>query len=187
MSEDELVGMAFFLFAGGFHTTASVLARSVQFILSDPDRWERAKDSLDSPKNLTEEILRCLGGTGFNGANIVDFIPREATADVELNETVIKSGETVMVLAVLPGGDPAKIDDWDQFDPSREATGHLSFGHGRHVCLGQHLARVELIVALEGLMRRFPGLHLTSPPDGDSISSGRLGTLPGFEPYFVGW
>ena len=49
----------------------------------------------------------------------------------------------------------------DEFDPDRDAVAHLAFGHGRHVCPGQHLARLELEVALSRLFQRLPGLRLT--------------------------
>jgi cytochrome P450 len=95
----------------------------------------------------------------------IGTLPRTATEDVELGGVVIKAGESVSVYAVQPSGDPEKIDDLTEFDPSREPAGHLSFGWGRHMCLGQHLARLELQVALEGLIRRFPNLRLAVPVD----------------------
>jgi cytochrome P450 len=103
-----------------------------------------------------EELLRYLNP-------INDPLPRTALEDVEIEGVVIKAGETVALLTAQPSGDPDRLPDLDRFDPWRDpATGHLAFGHGRHMCLGQHLARLELQVALEGLMRRFPTLHLAT-------------------------
>ena len=61
--------------------------------------------------------------------------------------------------------DPVRFAAADRFDLARDATGHLAFGTGRHMCLGQHLAHLELHVGLAGLIDRFPTLHLAVPPD----------------------
>ena len=68
--------------------------------------------------------------------------------------------------------DPAKFPDPDRLDLSRHATGHLSFGHGVHQCLGQQLARVEMRVALPALFQRFPTLRLAVEPEGVPLRSG---------------
>jgi cytochrome P450 len=91
---------------------------------------------------------------------------RTAKEDVELEDgTVINAGEAVTVYAVAPSGDPDKVGDLCEFDPTREPAGHLAFGWGRHMCLGQHLARLELQVAWDRLFRRFPDLRLAVPSE----------------------
>jgi cytochrome P450 len=157
LSDDELAGVAFFLFAGGHHTTATMLELSVFFLLAERDRWETARTNLDSIDRTVEELLRYL-----NPINIPHT--RTAIEDVAIAGVMIKAGETIAVHTPQPSGDPERIPDRQQFDPSRDpATGHLAFGHGRHMCLGQHLARLELQLALAALMRRLPTLHLAEP------------------------
>jgi cytochrome P450 len=156
LSDDELAGVAFFLFAGGHHTTATMLSLSAFFLLSERERWEVMRSDPAGIDRAVEELLRYLNP-------INDPLPRTALEDVEIEGVVIKAGETVALLTAQPSGDPDRVEDLGRFDPSRDpATGHLAFGHGRHMCLGQHLARLELQVALEGLMRRFPTLHLAT-------------------------
>ena len=68
----------------------------------------------------------------------------------------------VAVRTPVPSGDPQWMLDLNTFDPSRGSKAHLAFGHGRHMCIGQHFARLELQVALAGMMRRFPSLRLAA-------------------------
>jgi cytochrome P450 len=106
--------------------------------------------------NAIEELLRYLP--------IVPGTARAALEDVELDGVPIKAGETVWV--ALPGGnrDPEKFADPDTLELTRQASGHIAFGHGIHQCLGQQLARVELRVGFPALFRRFPDLRLAVRP-----------------------
>jgi len=59
--------------------------------------------------------------------------------------------------------DPQRFDDPDHFDVDRKPIGHTGFGHGAHFCMGAHLARLEVAVALNGLFDRIAGLELAGP------------------------
>jgi cytochrome P450 len=156
LNDDELKGLGFVLFAAGHGTTADLFYRSTWFLLSERERWEKARANPSSIDRTVEELLRYL--------NPIDTpSPRTAREDVEVDGTVIKAGQTVALRTAAPSGDPNKLADQDRFDPLREPGSHLAFGHGRHICLGQHLARLELRVGLEALMKRFPTLHLAVP------------------------
>jgi cytochrome P450 len=157
LSDDELAGVTFFLFAGGHHTTATVLSLSVLFLLSDRRRWESARTNLASIERPVEELLRSVSP--------IRSLPRTATEDVEIGGVVIEAGESVTVHTRVPSGDPEEVGDLDRFEPSRAPAAHHAFGYGRHMCLGQHLARLELQVELDGLLRRFPNLQLAVPVD----------------------
>jgi cytochrome P450 len=158
LSGDELKGVAFILFAAGHATTADMFARSVWFLLSDRDRWEAARAHTSSVDRTVEELLRYLNPINFPS-------PRTASEDAEVDGVLIKRGETVAIRTATPSGDPDSLPDLACFDPSRDTAAHLAFGHGRHMCLGQHLARLELQVGLAALMTRFPTLHLAVPVD----------------------
>jgi cytochrome P450 len=156
LNDDELAGTMLFLFAAGHGTVLINLALSVFFLLSDLGRWDAARADLSSVERTVEELLRLLSP--------VPTMTRTATENIELQDgTVIQAGEAVTVWGIAPSGDPAEIGDPNHFDPSREPVGHLAFASGRHMCLGQHLARLEMQVALERLMRRFPNLRLAVP------------------------
>ena len=86
--------------------------------------------------------------------------------DVELSGTRIAAGQRI--LCFLPSGnrDEDRVADGEVFDIGRDdARGHISFGFGRHFCLDGPLARFELVVILEELTRRLPGLRLASDQD----------------------
>jgi len=156
LNDDELAGTTQFLFAAGHGTVLINLALDVLFLLSNRERWETARADLSSIDRTVEELLRLLSP--------VPTMTRTATEDIELADgDVIRAGEAVTVWGLLPSGDPEKVGDPELFDPTREPSDHLAFAWGRHMCLGQHLARLEMQVALEGLMGRFPNLRLAVP------------------------
>jgi cytochrome P450 len=154
-ADDELAGVIFFLFSGGHHTTLTNFSLALLFLLSDPARWEAACADLSMIDRTVEELLRHVSP--------IRSLPRTALEDVEFGGTVIRAGEAVTVWARLPSGDREADADIDRFDPTREPGAHHAFGYGRHMCLGQHLARLELQIGFEALMRRFPGLRLAEP------------------------
>ena len=166
LTDDELTGLAFVLFAAGHDTTASMLALSTFFLLQDRSRWDALRADPSSVDRTTEELLRYLTITPAG------IMSRTALEDVELDGCVIRAGQSVTVHTGAANRDPERFDDPDRFDPARDATGHLSFAHGRHMCLGQHVARLELRVGLEGLVRRFPMLRLAVPVDEVAMRDG---------------
>jgi cytochrome P450 len=83
-----------------------------------------------------------------------------ATEDVEVNGTLIRAGEGVIVAGDIANRDPDVFADPDRFDPARTPNRHIAFGFGVHQCLGQPLARLELQIAVPALLRRFPELRL---------------------------
>ena len=90
---------------------------------------------------------------------------RAALEDVELDGDVVKAGETVALSIQAANRDPHRFPNPDALDIRRQAGGHLGFGFGIHQCLGQHLARVEMRVALPALLTRFPTLRLAQPAE----------------------
>jgi cytochrome P450 len=163
LSDEELIGVVEQLVSAGHHTTASQLALSTFFLLADRARWEGLQAALaEDPAAIepaVEELLRYLTLLQIGA------FTRTALEDVELDETVIRTGESVSVSLAAANRDAGRFPEADRFDPARDASGHLSFGYGRHMCLGQHLARLELQVGLLGLLQFFPDLSLAIPAD----------------------
>jgi cytochrome P450 len=104
-----------------------------------------------------EEIVRW---TPFNNTGGVAHV---ATEDVELSGETVRAGQVVIPLVAAANRDPSVFADPGNLDLSRARNPHLAFGHGRHYCLGAHLARVELQVAIDVLLRELPGLTLAAP------------------------
>ncbi len=152
----ELRGLVRLLFGAGHHTTATMFATSVFFLLSDRARWEAA--CAEPGERLVEELLRYL-------LTVNQDIPRTALEDVEVDGVLIRAGEAVAVVPGRPGGDLEACPHLRGFDPARDPAAHLAFGNGRHMCLGQHLARLELEIGLGELMRRLPTLRLAAPAE----------------------
>ncbi|MEV6276329.1 cytochrome P450 [Nocardia sp. NPDC051832] len=155
LSDDELAGMGGLLLAAGLDTTANMIALGTFALLQHPDRWSDLCADPDRFDPAIEELLRYL--------TIVSNLFRVALEDVELEGQQVKAGANVLLGLAAANRDPAKFDDPDSFDIRRNAVGHVAFGHGAHLCLGHHLARVEMRVAFSALTARFPGLRLAVP------------------------
>jgi cytochrome P450 len=161
LTDEELSNVAFLLLGAGLDTTANMIALGTFALLGNPD--QRALLHADPDKSV-EELLRYL--------SIAHTGVRVALVDVDLDGHLIKAGDTVTLSVEAGNRDPAKFPDPDRLDLSRHATGHLSFGHGVHQCLGQQLARVEMRVALPALFQRFPTLRLAVEPQDVPLRSG---------------
>ncbi|GAA4963850.1 cytochrome P450 [Nonomuraea thailandensis] len=154
LSEEELTNLGMVLLATGHLPTGSMLALGAFVLLTDPA--QRALLAAD-PGRAVEELLRYLSILQFD-------VRRTALVEVEIGGQVIAAGETVVLALPVANRDPGLFPDPDTLDLTRSAAGHLAFGHGVHQCLGQHLARAELRVALTALFERFPDLRLAVPP-----------------------
>jgi cytochrome P450 len=130
-----------------------MIANAVWHLLSHPDQLARARASPHALANAIEESLRL-----EPAAAVVD---RYATADVEVAGASIARGELVRVSIAAANRDPEAFADPDRFDIGRRnASRHVAFAHGPHVCIGMHLARLEAQTAVERLLSRLPALRL---------------------------
>ncbi|MFE3886510.1 cytochrome P450 [Streptomyces lydicus] len=157
LTDEELAGIGSFLLAAGLDTTANMLAHGTFALLSHPHQLAALRADPSLADQAVEELLRYL--------SIAPTGARSALEDVELEGQLIKAGETVILSIEAANRDPERFPDPDTLDLHRKATGHLSFGHGIHQCLGQQLARVEMRVAFPALVTRFPTLRPAVPPE----------------------
>jgi cytochrome P450 len=158
LTNDELAGVVWFLFSAGFETTAQTLAITAFYLLYEPGRWEATRENGAPIEKLVEELFRYV--PVFRSG----MPQRTALADIDLDGYLVRAGEHVTVYQTVAHHDPERYPDPDLFDPTRDSRGHLLFGFGRHMCLGQHLARLEVQVAMERLFERMPTLRLAVPP-----------------------
>lgn len=166
LSEQELVVFGVTLLIAGYHTTSSTFANGAVQLLTRPDLTARIADRPELVPGAVEEILR-YSTAGVNGGTI-----RVATEDVELGGVLVRAGEAVLPAITSANRDEAVFPDAAVFDPERERNPHLAFGLGVHYCLGSQLARLELTVALHGLLTRIPGLRLAVPAAELTCTSG---------------
>lgn len=159
LSEDELVRFGITLLVAGHETTANMLANSVITLLDHPDAMKSLREHPEKLPNAVEELLRFIplgSGAGFT---------RIATEDVGIGNALVKEGDAVLVVVSSANHDESVYPDGAELDLEREVGQHLQFGHGIHFCLGSQLARMELQVALDALLRRIPGLRLEEPAE----------------------
>jgi cytochrome P450 len=171
LTEDQLLGVLVMLFIAGVESTESALSTGVFALLCHPDQLEALRGDPSLIDAAVEELNRYL--TVLN----VGAITRTALEDVELGGTVIRAGEHVSVSLLAANRDALHFAHPHELDLRRVERGHLGFGTGVHMCVGQHLARFEMRAGLAGLLERFPDLRLAVPA-GEVPLSGE------FEPTF---
>lgn len=127
-------------------------------LLQNPDQLEAVRQNRSLIPAAIEEALRWDGPVALQ--------TRMAATDVELGGVAIPAGSMVFVLAAAANRDPAVWPDPDKFDIFRPKKPHFSFARGPHMCVGQHLARVEMTRALHAVLDRLHSLRLDpdSPP-----------------------
>ena len=154
----DINNVVFGLLLAGHETTTNMSANALLSLLQQRDSWEAlCKDPRLIP-NAVEECLRYR-------PSVVAW-RRLAKCDVELSGVTIPAGDRV--LCFLPSGnrDEDHVENGEVLDIHRsDARAHISFGFGRHFCLGAPLARFELAIILEELTRRLPGMRLIDDQD----------------------
>ena len=153
LSDAELVATGQALLVAGHETTANMIGKMVAMLLADRRRWEQLLADPALVRTAVEEVLRFDPNLGFG-------IPRFINAEVEVSETEIPRGTTVVCRMDAANRDGTVFAGADEMDLSRSPNPHLTFGSGAHSCLGQALARTELQTVLEVLLRRLPSLEL---------------------------
>ena len=149
LSDVQVVGFCFLLIIAGNETTTKLLANCLLALQRFPrERATVVSDPRRIP-DAVEEILRYEGST--------QFMARTLTRPVELHGERMPEGAKVLLLLGSANRDERVWVRPDEFDIERASTvQHLGFGHGIHVCLGAALARLEMRVSLEEILRRMP-------------------------------
>ncbi|WP_280420444.1 cytochrome P450 [Nocardia carnea] len=151
LTDEELNRMFFLLLIAGLHTVQGSLAWAIIHLVHNPEqRREIIADETVIP-SAVEEILRIEAAV----------IPgRCATRATELGGVSIAEGDQLILLLCSANRDSAEFDEPTELQIDRMPNRHLSFGAGAHRCLGSHLARIELRLALEEIHRRIPDYDL---------------------------
>jgi cytochrome P450 len=155
LADEEIFSFFRLLFPAGSDTTYKNLGSLLALVLARPDVAELARSDASAIPAIVDEGLR------FEPP--VALLPRACGKDVHWAGAHLAAGAPLLYGIAAANRDPAVFADPDRFDPARKANRHLTFGHGLHFCLGSHLARRELEVALAALLRRLPGLALAEP------------------------
>jgi cytochrome P450 len=158
MSDLALTATGLGLLIAGHETTANMIGKMVAMLLADRSRWEALLADPSLVRTAVEESLRFDANAGIG---MVRYIGE----DTEVSGVELPRGSTVMCSMAAANRDAATFDRADEMDLSRSPNPHLTFGAGVHSCLGQALARTELQVVLETLLRRLPTLELAVDVD----------------------
>jgi cytochrome P450 len=151
LSETELLGIAHLLLLGGLDTVTATLDCMIVYLANHPDRRQMLIDNPSRIPAAIEELLRW--------ETPVMIVPRAVKQDMELGGVSLQAGDGVTLVLGA-----AHLDDEEFADPEvdfgRIPNKHVAFGGGHHLCLGAHLARLELRVALEELHARIPNYRI---------------------------
>jgi pentalenolactone synthase len=154
------LGCAVLLF--GYETTIARIDLGTLLLLRNPAQRALLAENPELAPAAVEEILRL--GVGGKGSNAL--IPRYAHSDIAVGETVIRTGDAVMLAIGAANYDDRAFPDGDLFDLARDKPkSHLAFGGGTRHCIGRVLARIELTAVFERLFRRLPNLRLAVPEE----------------------
>jgi cytochrome P450 len=160
ITDREAAQLATGVLIAGHETTAGQISVSVAVLLENPDQSALLRDAED-PKVIAtavEELMRY--------CSIIQTGQRRiAVEDIEVDGEVIRAGEGIILDVAPANWDARQFPEPDRLDLQRQDGPQVGFGYGRHQCVGQQLARMELQIVLPSLLRRIPTLRLAVPLD----------------------
>ncbi|MEV8001662.1 cytochrome P450 [Streptomyces parvus] len=171
LTDQELVFNFSGILAGGNETTRFTLAALTLQLAEHPDQWARIVRGEAEPEAATEEALRW----SVPGMHVL----RTATEALRIGDAEVEPGQRVVTWIGSANRDAEVFDDPDTFDVGRTGNRHLSFGAGRHMCLGSRLARLEITAFLRVLRDTVRSMTLEGRPryNGSNFTWG-LNELP---------
>lgn len=155
LTRDEILGYGSLLIAAGRDTVVGALSTSIWYLANNEGVRRLLVAQPDLIPSAIEEFLRLMTPLHFMG--------RVAKAERVVDGSPIARGDLVALVFASANRDESTFDDPNEFRIDRKPNRHLAFGHGPHLCLGIHLARMELAVALTELLIRVPTYQVANP------------------------
>ena len=157
LSETDLDNFFSILVIAGNETTRIAIAQGVLAFCENPAQWDRLRAGPELLNAAADEVLRWSCPT--------HFMRRTATVDTELGGAALRAGDKVVLWYVSGNRDEAEFTDPEVFDVGRAPNRHLSFGRGGpHLCIGVHLAKLEVRIVLAALAARVARFELAGEP-----------------------
>jgi cytochrome P450 len=157
LTDPEFLLFFLLLIDAGGDTTRNLLSSGMYALTRNPDQWAWLMADLEGRlDSAREEMLRY--------ASPVIYMRRTATCDTRIGDTKIAEGDKVVMYFGAANRDPAKFEAPDALRLDRTPNEHIAFGGGPHVCLGQHLARIEIDAVLREVLTRMKDFEIASPP-----------------------
>lgn len=164
----QVASLGLMMLYAGYGSTASHTGLGIIRIGNDL----RLRDELVKDPELmdgaVEELLRTASPGGFS-------LPHYAREDIEVGGKVIRAGDLVLLDYALANLDETAFPEPDRVDVTRKPNPHVAFAHGMWYCMGAPLARMQLRLSFNALLRRFPDMRLAVPLSGIGRSSNHLG------------
>ncbi|MEY2886454.1 MAG: hypothetical protein RJB40_1309 [Actinomycetota bacterium] len=154
LSPQHVVGTIILLMVAGIDTTWSSIGSSIWHLAQHPSDLQRMVNEPELLPTAIEELLRMYAPV---------TMARIVSQDTEIGGCPVKRGESVLLPFPAANRDPEVFPDADKVIIDREENRHVAFGLGIHRCLGSNLARLELRVAVEVFIQRFPKFELADP------------------------
>jgi cytochrome P450 len=148
LTDNDILDISYLFLLAGLDTVTASLTCAVAYLANHPDRRDAIANDLSLVPAAVEELLRW--------ETPVPGVPRVAMSDCQIGDEAVQAGDSVMCLLGAANVDSSEFPDAHEVDLQRDGNRHLAFGGGVHRCLGSHLARLEMRVALEELHRRIP-------------------------------
>lgn len=158
ISDDEILGICYLLFVGGLDTVAASLGFYFRHLATHPEQQRQLRENPAMIPEAVEELLR---------AHSVVMVSRFVTADAEVGGVTMKKGDCVAIYTSFASFDPKEFEQPESVEFNRSLNRHIAFSYGPHRCVGSHLARRELVIALEEWTRRVPVFHI---PEGGEVT-----------------
>jgi cytochrome P450 len=143
------------LLSAGLDTTVNGLGAAIYCLARFPEQWARLRNDPTLARNAFEEAIR------FESP--VQTFFRTTTRDVDISGSKIGEGEKILMLLAAANRDPRRWDNPDCYEVTRRTSGHVGFGAGIHMCVGQLVARLEGEVLLAALARKVATIEITGP------------------------
>jgi cytochrome P450 len=156
ISPMDMLGYFMVIFTAGHDTTSSSTAGALWALAANPGAFQKLKADLSLIPSLVDESIRW--------TTPVKTFMRTASKDTKLGERDISKGDWLMLCYASGNRDELVFDDPDVFRVDRQPNKHLAFGYGAHLCLGQHLAKMEMRILWEELIPRLTSLELAGEP-----------------------
>ncbi|MFP6707026.1 MAG: cytochrome P450 [Alphaproteobacteria bacterium] len=155
LTDTELAHFFLLLFPAGAETTRSAIGGGLRTLAEHPKQLRMLRDDPAHVKGAVEEFVRWMTPSIYKR--------RTATRDTTLGGKAIRRGDKVTIWEMSANRDERVFDDPFNFDITRRPNRHVGFGFGTHVCLGAGLARLEIKIAIEELLRRVEHFELAGP------------------------
>ncbi len=173
LTEDELIGLTFMLFIGGLDTVAATLGFTFRYLADHPEARQQLRVRPELIPTAVEEFLRAFS---------VVVTKRRVARDIDFHGAPMKAGDYVTCVTGAADTDPEEFGPAMKLD--RPDNRHVAFGMGPHRCLGSHLARLELKIAIEVFLRLLPDFEVAP---GARITTHGAGGVYGYDTLPLRW